>query len=174
MERDSKPITYWAGDLHRLATNLEKELEDWQPLDTSSPAADVEKKRRRNVLWTHAQQAGVVLFKLCGLGGFDDLPRIKNHICEVRNELKKSIEAFEVRPYYFASRAPYDPPTNDDNYDVFFVNIFEGFCELWVTSYEDQRLLDRHSDLLERAKLYVRILNDASQSLRPGFTSPHI
>jgi hypothetical protein len=174
MERNSKSIVYWAERLHHLATNLERDIALWQPLDTSSPEVGIESKRRRNVLWGHAQRAGVVLFRLCGLGGFDRMPRIKSHVCEVQNELKKSIEAFEVRPYYFTCRAPYDPPTNDYGYDVFFINIFEGFCRLWATSYEDQRIFDRHSDLLERGKLYVRILNDAGRSLSSDFTSPHV
>jgi hypothetical protein len=81
------------------------------------------------------------------------------------------VERFEVRPYYFNSRVGYQPLTNDDNYDVFFVNIFDGFCKFWATSIEDQSLFARGSDFEARAKLYVRILNDACQSLQREFSA---
>src|SRR5579871_3475555 len=133
MEPDAKAIYYIAEELHFIATNLEKESAEWQALDTSSASLQEERNRRGHTLWRHAQRAGVLIFRLCGSGAFDKMPRIKNHICEIRNELRKAIENFEVRPFYFNSHVGYRPPTNDDNYDVFFVNIFDGFCKLWVT-----------------------------------------
>jgi len=177
MEPDAIHIYYQADHLRIVATNLENEIADWGVLDTSAPGLQEERNRRGHMLWSHAQQAGVSLFKLCGAGAFNKMPGIKNHICEVRNELMKAIEAFEVRPYYFDSHVGYAPPTNDYNYDVFFVNICDGFCRLWATSFEDQSLFARGSDFALRAKLYVRILKDASDSLMHEFASgkgPHI
>src|SRR5688500_5058208 len=101
MSHDPQAIAYWASDLQRLAKNLEKDLAAWSFLDTSSPDVRSEQRRRSNALWTHAQRAGVVLFKLCGLGAFDQMPRIKNHICQIRTELKECLDTFEVRPYHF-------------------------------------------------------------------------
>lgn len=170
MKPDATAIYYNAEYLHYIAMNLQADAEEWETLDASSRDLDAERIRRGQTLWRHAQQAGVLLFKLCGFGAFNDMPRIKNHICEIRNELRKAIETFEVRPYYFDSRVGYNPPTNDDNYDVFFVNICDGFCRLWANSFEDQNLFTRGgSDFALTAKLYIRILNEASESLQRKF-----
>jgi hypothetical protein len=157
----------WVEELHRLAQNLAKEVATWEPLDTSSGKSLDEQKRRGNVLWANAYESGLVLFRLCGMGFFDEMSRIKNHICQQRSELRTCLEKFEVPVYYFFQTTPYYPARNYQSYDVFFVNMFEGFCRLWAESFEDQRLLDRGTDLLERAKFYIRLLNDASYKLHP-------
>ena len=152
-------ILYWAGDLERLARNLTRESAAWSPPDRSGElsreAENAEESRRNEVLWRNAVQAGVVLFKLCGLGAFNGLPRIKNMITHVKAELVRSINKYEV---------PWDPYSS---YDAYFVKMFEGFLKVWPKNHEDQRMFEIYYDhKKERAALHAKLMKELSASLK--------
>jgi len=167
MSENADFVVYWKQELFYLAQSLEKEVSLWGVLDIGSGTSGDHERNRSNTLWEYAIRAGVVLFKLCGLGAFDEMPRIKTHILQIRAELRRCVDEFKVPTYYFVVKAPYGPPSAYDRYDAFFVKIFQGFCSLWVNSYEDRRTISEWSGQIERAKLYARILRQASEALRP-------
>ncbi|SRR6266480_3086442 len=162
-------ILYWADDLHRLARNLDKTSAEWLPFDHShdSPrqAENAEFKTRCNILWMNAVEAGVVMFELCGLGAFDQEPRIKNLICQVRAELSECLQKYKVPFAHMVLNIRY--VDSERSFDVYFVKIFEGICKVWAASYEDHRILESYYiDLKQKANLHVKIMTEVSKFLK--------
>ena len=160
--------------MRRLAENLEKEAKSWKPVDRSqNPSPDVEdmeSKRWSHVLWNNAAEAGVVLFELCGWGAFDEQPRVKNLICQIRAEIKALLQEFEVPWEHKVVNLRYGPPQIRKTYDVYFVKLFEGFCNVWATSFEDHRLVESYYlELKEKAKVHAKLMNDLGVFLRAKF-----
>lgn len=168
-------ILYQADDLQRLARNLEKEAANWLPPDKSQANLNeseyVVSKERSSILWFNAVEAGIVIFELCGLGAFDDQPRIKNVVCEVRSELKDCLQKFSVPHSHMVLNIPYGMRTGR-SYDVFFVKLFEGFCNVWIKTQEDRRAFESYYDALKlKAQLHAKLMSELGKNLKSNFGS---
>jgi hypothetical protein len=167
-------ILYWADDFLRLAQNLENESNGWVPADHSQEpqlgAENDERRRRAESLWRNAAEAGVIMFELCGCGAFDEEPRIKNLISQVRSEIKECLEEFKVPFDHMVLNIPYGHRVGK-SYDVYFVKIFEGFWKVWDKSQEDRGINESYyNDHKQRAQLHMKLMRELGRSLRSRHT----
>src|SRR5262249_39326871 len=124
-------ILYKAANIERLARNLQKEALGWLPSNHARPNwietrgfEQINHVKRSNVIWFNATEAGVEIFELCGLGAFDDEPRIMNMVCQTRSELESLLRKFSLPHPHMAVHSGYSLRTGR-TLDIFFVKIFE-------------------------------------------------
>ena len=173
--KDADYIVNHAENLARLALNLEKEIIAWRPVDPSpNPQPEspefLEFKRRTAIIWANAVEAGVTIFELCGRGAFNDFPRAKNLVCQIRSKCKNALEEFRIPwpsgDYYSLSGHPVGKTL-----DAYFVKIFEGLCQIWIKSDDDRRTVGGYCDRLKPvARMHVKVMKELSDSLKSRYT----
>ena len=167
-----------ADNLLRLADNLDREAVNWLPIDNTrinfaekSELVSKSNIERGEVLWANAVEAGIVIFELCGLGAFENLPRVKNLACQIRSEIIEDLGEFKVPFSHMVLNLPYSLRTGR-TCDVYFVKLFEGFCKIWIKSPEDRRAFEKYYDVLKlRAQLHVKMMNELAEHLKSCFGS---
>ena len=174
MNREERArIFHQLDNLQRLARNLETRSPGWFPVDNSRVASDkseyIAMKERSDILWENAVEAGIIIFELCRIGAFEDQPRIKTVVCEIRSELKKHLQEFTVPYSHLVLNIPYNMRTGR-SYDVFFVKLFEGVCNVWIKTQEDRRAFEKYYDALKlKAQLHAKVMRGLAEQLKLHF-----
>jgi hypothetical protein len=170
-----KPALPESEELDRLADALDGESAKWAEYDISDrprypsqeyEARQAEEKRRANVMWQTAIEAGGIFARLSERGTLQDMPRIENAVEHVRSEMMKSRRGGKPPVSYFVVNVPYDPH-REDSYDVFFVKLFEGLCKIFAKSLDDRRAFrNYYAQKQQRAAFQVRMLRAFAKKLR--------
>ncbi|MDB6108997.1 MAG: hypothetical protein JWR69_747 [Pedosphaera sp.] len=115
------------------------------------------------------------MFKLCGENAFESQPRVKNLIYHVRGEMRNALDEFKVLCNHQIVNIPYSSGSCLPSYDVYFVKIFEGFCDLWAVSYEDHRAFETYYFATKmRAQLHIRLMDQLGELLKKQFSNEMI
>ena len=69
--------------------------------------------------------------------------------------------------YYFVVNLPYSPESPKESYDVFYVKVFETYCNIAARSPEDRRAFDQYYvQPQEKAAFHVKIMRGLRHALK--------
>jgi hypothetical protein len=167
-------------ELDRLAEALEKERATWtSDYDISDrpqfptrayEQRHEEEKRRASCLWDSAVEGGNVLLRLLDAGAFNQEPRIKNAIGQMRLEMDRARRDNKAPLYNPGRKRPAwsgSQPWSERAHEMFLVKTVEGFCKLWAKSYEDRRaFVSYYVPVSQKAALQTKMFRALAQQLK--------